>query len=185
MVRARSREAQESKPDDDPKMFRRFKVVRALFNHSQVSGEGEPPPYEPPQWDTQRALGSLAINEVPFESYSGITMAYSYGKNIAVSPVAPYPFKTRVHEIAHVDLGHAETLQADDQTDTHRGIREFQAESTSYLTLHQLGARDQMDADESRAYVQGWMHGETPGEQEIRAVFSSTDRIVRAGKPEE
>lgn len=173
----------EAEPDQ-PKMMRRFKVVRALFHYAQVAGEGELPPYVPPNWDEARALETLDVTEKPFRLYNGNVMGYAYDRTIAVSPVAPYPFKTKVHELGHVVAGHTEDA-SDDEDDgeaMHQGVAEFQAESTAYLTLHQLGAEDQMDTSESRAYIQSYLHGHEPTEVEVRNVFSATDRIVRAGQ---
>jgi antirestriction protein ArdC len=177
--------APDAEPEQ-PKMMRRFKVVRALFHYAQVAGEGGLPPYEPPEWDEARALEALDITEEPFALYNGNVMGYAYDRTIAVSPVAPYPFKTKVHELGHIELGHTEDApeEEDDREAMHRGIGEFQAESTAYLTLHQLGAEDQMDASESRAYVQHWLRGGEPSEVDVRQVFSATDRIVRAGQRE-
>jgi antirestriction protein ArdC len=170
--------ATDAEPDK-PRMMRRFKVVRALFHYAQVAGEGELPPYVPPNWDEARALETLDITEEPFAEYNGSILGYSYARTIAVSPVAPYPLKTRVHEVAHVDLKH--TAVDTPRLDSHRGLAEFEAESTAYLVMHQLGAEGQMDASESRAYVQRWLQGDTPPESSIKSVFNSSDRIVRAG----
>lgn len=177
--------APDTEPEQ-PKMMRRFKVVRALFHYAQVACEAGLPPYVPPNWDEDRALETLDITEEPFAHYNGNIMGYSYDRTIAVSPVAPYPFKTKIHELGHVELGH--TGDAPDEEEEpgsmHQGIGEFQAESTAYLTLHQLGAEDQMDASESRAYVQHWLRGGEPNELDVRQVFRATDRIVKAGQPE-
>ncbi|WP_181136341.1 ArdC-like ssDNA-binding domain-containing protein [Rathayibacter sp. AY1F3] len=169
---------------DQPKMMRRFKVVRALFHYAQVAGEGELPPYVPPTWDEARALETLDITEEPFRLFNGNVMGYAYDRTIAVSPVAPYPFKTKMHELGHVVAGHTEDAwdDEDDREAMHQGINEFQAESTAYLALHQLGAEGQMNASESRAYVQHWLRGGEPSEVDVRQVFSATDRIIRAGQ---
>ncbi|WKK71482.1 ArdC family protein [Rathayibacter oskolensis] len=175
--------AAEAEPDK-PRVMRRFKVVRALFHYAQVAGEGELPPYVPPNWDEARALETLNITEEPFALYNGNVMGYSYDRTIAVSPVAPYPFKTKVHELGHVVSGHTEDASDDEDVREamHQGINEFQAESTAYLTLHQLGAEDQMDTSESRAYVQSYLRGHQPSEVDVRQVFSAADKIVRAGQ---
>ena len=49
-------------------------------------------------------------------------------------PVVPYPFKTLIHEAGLGEHGH--TTEA---PSVHRGTAEFQAESTAYLVLHDLG----------------------------------------------
>jgi hypothetical protein len=39
-------------------------------------------------------------------------------------------------------------------------------------------------ASESRAYIQGWIRDERPGDAAIRQVFGATDQILRAGRQE-
>ncbi|ASN39194.1 hypothetical protein CGQ24_09305 [Arthrobacter sp. 7749] len=64
----------------------------------------------------------------------------------------------------------------------HRGLIEFQAESTAYLALNELSATDRFDAAESRGYIQGWMRNERPDDASIRQVFTATDKILKAGR---
>lgn len=91
------------------------------------------------------------------------------------------PPKTRFHEIGHVVLGHTLPESVAAYT-THRGIMEFQAEATAYLTMHELGRLDEETATRSRGYVQNWLEGERPPDTAIRQVFSATDRILKAGR---
>ncbi|MCZ4544941.1 hypothetical protein BS618_07605 [Rhodococcus erythropolis] len=163
----------------EEEQFMRFKPVNCLFTVSETEGD-DLPEYEPPEWSEKRALGALAINRVAYEGLDGNVAGYSYERNVAVSPVAPYPFKTLMHELGHVVLGHT-AADAHAEYTQHRGIAEFQAEATAYLVLNELGATDQMDASVSRGYVQSWLSGEKPDDKAIRAVFSTTDKIVRAG----
>ncbi|MBV1778696.1 DUF1738 domain-containing protein [Paeniglutamicibacter sp. ABSL32-1] len=156
-----------------------FKMVNCLFTVSETEGE-ELPEYEPPTWSKERALGALAIVQVDFEQINGNVAGYSYERNVAVSPVAKYPFKTLQHELAHVVLGHTAEAGLEEYR-THRGIKEFQAESTAYLTMNELQATDQFDAAESRGYIQGWLRNERPDDVSIRQVFSATDKILKAG----
>lgn len=171
-------EAQVEGEPDQPKIMRRFKVVRALFHYAQVAGEGDLPSYVPPSWDQARAVNELHLREEPFAMYDGNIMGYSYDRTFAVSPVAPYPLKTTIHEIGHIEAGHTSSQIGDHP----RGLQEFQAEATAYLTMHQLGAEGQMDTSESRAYIQHWLAGGEPSEVDVRQVFSATDRIVKAGE---
>lgn len=160
-------------------MFTRFKAVKAIFPLADTEGE-ELPPLETPKWTLERALGNLAITQVPFESFEGDCQGYSFDRNIAINPVAVNPLKTAVHELAHVVLGHtvagsqAEYVQ-------HRGTKEFQAESTAYLTLNELEAMDELTASRSRAYCQTWLKGERPSDVAIGQVFAAHDEILRSG----
>ena len=165
--------------EEEFKLIRRFKVVRALFAVSQTAGE-ELPPYEPPKWRTERALGSLAIKQVSFESYDGNTQGLSYDRNVAVSPVAKYPFKTLMHEASHVQHGHTtpENLASYYQ---HRGQFEFEAEASGYVVLNELGAMTDEMASVSRGYVQGWLQDEKPSEDSLRRVLNVSTKILDAG----
>lgn len=161
---------------------RGFKMVKCLFGASET--EGEPLPEWEPQrnWDTVRAVGALGLRMVQFDELNGNVMGFSYDNNIAINPVAPYPVKTLVHEMGHIVLGHTSQENIHEYK-THRGIKEFQAETTAYLVLHDVGATEYMDKGESRAYIQNWLGGEAPPDLAIRQVFTATDKILKAGRP--
>jgi N-terminal domain of anti-restriction factor ArdC/IrrE N-terminal-like domain len=157
-----------------------FKVVRAVFALSDTEGR-EPPPMELPDWDMQTALDKLGIRLEPFESTNGNLQGYSRGVEIAINPLAVHPEKTLMHELGHVVLGH--TLpHAFDDYQAHRGMKEFQAEATSYLVLNELGRLDDETAAHSRGYIRHWLQDETPPDAAIRQVFTAADRILRAGR---
>lgn len=162
--------------------LRGFKPIRCLFTVSDTTGE-ELPPVEPRTWDKEKALAALAIRQVAFEELDGNTAGYSTGRDFAINPVAPYPLKTTFHELAHIVLGHT----AEDQQQEyvwHRGTKEFQAESTAYLVMHELDLQEHLDASESRAYIQHWMNFERPADGDIKPVFSAVDAILKAGRVE-
>jgi hypothetical protein len=165
-----------------PKTITKFKGVRCIFPLSDTEGD-DLPPFEPPEWSEKRALGALSINRVLFESLDGNVAGYSINRNVAVNPVAPYPFKTLMHEMGHVVLGHT-TPDALKDYQAHRGLKEFEAEGTAYLAMHELDLDAQMNASESRAYIQHWLRGETPPDSSIKSVFKTTDTILKAGRPE-
>jgi hypothetical protein len=48
--------------------------------------------------------------------------------------------------------------------------------------MHKLEVEKPDSAAESRAYVQDWLSGATPDDTAIRAVFVTTDQILRAGR---
>jgi hypothetical protein len=165
----------------EPEMkIKGFKMVRCLFGVSDT--EGDPlPDYEPPEWSQERALGMLAIQQVPFEGLNGNVAGHSIGREVAVNPVARYPLKTLVHEIAHVALGHTDSDNYIEYQ-THRGVKEFQAEASAYLVLNELDELGKMDVSESRAYIQNWLKGELPSDFAIKSVFTTTDKILKAGR---
>ncbi len=113
-----------------------FEPVKSVFALSDTDGE-EPPPVTMPEWDFATALRQLGIQLVPFTAVSGNTQGYSRGREIAINPVAVNPVKTRFHEIGHVVLGHT-TPEGMAEYEQHRGIYEFQAEATAYLTMNEL-----------------------------------------------
>lgn len=160
-----------------------FKMVNCLFTASETEGK-ELPPYEIPDWNPELALQNLDIEEVPWDGLDGNSQGYSVGRKFALNPVAVYPLKTMMHELAHIQLGHtAPGLQ--EEYETHRGLKEFQAESTAYLIMNELEMTDHMDMSESRAYVQHWLHGmERPDDAAIKQVFSAVDKILKAGREE-
>lgn len=157
-----------------------FKWQNSVFELSDTDGK-ELPEYQPPEWDRTRALGTLGIQQVAFESMNGNSQGYSRGNEVAINPVAAYPFKTLIHELGHVVLKHT-TPEGLEEYQSHRGLMEFQAEGTAYLAMNELNALDQMNAPESRHYIQTWLRGEKPDDKAIRQVFTATDQILKAGR---
>jgi hypothetical protein len=160
----------------------RFKLANALFTVSQTEGD-ELPPVQVPGWDLDTALTSLDIKRAPYELLDGNVQGYSYGREFAVNPVAVDPMHTTLHEIGHIVLGHT-VPDAKPQIEyvTHRGVKEFQAEATAYLTLNELELLTPAAASHSRGYIQGWLHDDRPEDAAIRQVFAATDTILRAGR---
>lgn len=169
----------EDAESGETKLIRRFKVVKALFAASQTAGE-QLPPYHPPEWTPDRMLSRLAIEQVAFENYDGNVQGYSFGRSVAVSPVAAYPLPTLLHECAHVEHGHT----TDDELPSyqqHRGVREFEAEASAHVVANELGVLTDEKRSVSRAYCQGWLRDEKPSEASARAVLSVATTILNAG----
>lgn len=169
----------EDNSDEEYKLVRRFKIVRALFAASQTAGD-DLPPYEHPEWSVDRALKELAIERVPFESYVGNTGGYAVGNTIAINPVAPFPLRTTIHEASHVTHGDTSTENLANYQ-LHRGAFEFRAEASAYVVLNELGALDERTASVSRGYVQGWIKDQTPPEDDFRRVLNVSTKILDAG----
>jgi antirestriction protein ArdC len=173
----------EDKNGEEHQFLSGFKLVPSMFGVSETDGD-ELPPYEPPTWSKERAMAKLGITERPFDLIDGNVQGYSTGKEVAINPVAVYPFKTLMHELGHIVAGHtSEEQMADYQS--HRGLKEFEAEAAAYLILNELGALEQFNAGESRNYIQTWLRDQKPDEKSVRHVFSTADKILRAGYPEE
>lgn len=179
----KNREAAELLGDDEDTSGRLvgFKLVKCLFPLSETTGKELPPAPELPGWDLDAAKTKLGIREVSFESLSGNTQGYSFGLEYAINPIAVNRNRTTFHEIGHIVLGHTLPSQHADYL-SHRGAKEFEAEATSYLTLHELGQADEATTTHSRGYIQGWLEGEKPSDESIRSVFKATDAILRAGR---
>lgn len=160
--------------------IKRFKMVKCLFGVSETEGE-ELPPFEVPAWNMDQALTTLEVRQVPYSSLNGNSQGYSMGRDFAINPVAVNPLRTTFHELGHIVLGHTEGERRTEYA-THRGLMEFQAEATAYLTTNELGVQTDEDRAHSRGYIQGWLRDERPPEASIREVFSATDRILKAGR---
>lgn len=165
---------------EDDQVFRRFKVVRALFAYSQTAGE-ELPPVDPRGWSVDRALGTLGINLVRFDSFDGNKGGYATGRDIAINPLAPYPLRTTIHEMAHVEHGHT-TSEGLAEYQTHRGSMEFEAEATAFLTLNELDELDDETARVSRGYCQSWAKDEQPTEPTYKRILNVSTAILKAGR---
>jgi N-terminal domain of anti-restriction factor ArdC len=173
--------ARKPKEDEDEEAaIIGFRAVRRIFTLSQTEGE-ELPPVQVPEWDVDTALEKLGIRQVPFTALSGNVQGYSRRHDIAINPIAVNPAKTRFHELGHVVLGHTmpELLE---EYSTHRGIFEFQAEATAYLTMNELEQLDEVTATRSRGYIQDWLKDERPPDKAIRQVFAATDQLLKAGR---
>jgi antirestriction protein ArdC len=172
------RKSENDKGEEERKLSG-FKLVPSMFGYSETEGE-DLPEYEPQEWSKERALGSLAITQVAYEHIDSNTQGYSTGREFAVNPLAAYPFKTMQHELSHIVHGHTteERLQ---EYRVHRGLYEFEAEGSAYLIMNELGATEQFDAAESRHYIQTWLKDQEPDEKSIKSVFSTADKIIKAG----
>lgn len=165
----------------NPKVLQRFKIVNAVFPICDT--EGEPlPAIEVPSWSKTRALGELAVTEVPFEQFNGNMQGYAFDRNIAINPAAKYPIRTTFHELSHIVLGH--TLpQTMENYEPLRGALEYEAEASGFLALNETGLITDEMATVSRGYMQGWLGDLVPTEKTVRGIFKSADTIVNAGRP--
>lgn len=159
-----------------------FRPVNCIFSYSDTDGE-ELPPVELEKWHILTACENLNIKEVTYRSIDGNTAGYSTGREYAINPVAKYPLKTTMHELAHIVLGHT-TEESHAEYKTHRGIKEFEAETTALLLMKELEAHPKLwNESESRAYIQGWLKKQKPEEKSIKRIFKAVNDILTAGKP--
>jgi hypothetical protein len=150
------------------------------FSLNQTDGDDFIAETVTPAWDAVTAMAALDITEEPFEHLQGNHLGYARARFIGLNPLNPLKHKTRIHEMAHVVLGHtADTDMHDDETLT-RDIKEVEAESVAYLLCALLDLPGQ---GESRFYIQGWLLGAELPEKSAKRIFGAADRIMKAGQP--
>jgi hypothetical protein len=133
-----------------------------------------------PAWDAALALSTLSITETPFAMLNGNCQGYATAQSIAINPVAALPHKTRFHEMAHVVLGHTKESTLTDSDKTPKDIKEVEAESVAYILCSVLGLAG---LEESRGYIQHWLRTENIAEKSAQRIFSTANKILKAGQP--
>lgn len=170
----------------EPLTYTSFTPSKSVFTEHQT--EGEPlQPVDPKEWHRNVMFGSVGINLVQYEDLSLNKMGYSYGRNAAINPMAPYPDKTAVHEAAHIEAGH--TGEEFDY-EIHRGLAEVEAETTAFIVGHEVGFP--MDKPGVRHYIQTYREQEWGSTEErgipdasVRKIFKLADLLRRAGYAQE
>ena len=147
------------------------------FVLAQTEGEPVPMP-ETPEWNTERALAALGIEQIPFTHTNGNVQGYAQKSKVAVSPLAELPHKTLFHEVSHVVLGHTAESDISDSEHTPRSLREVEAEAVALLVCESLGFSC---AEYCRGYIQNWLEGEPIPEKSAQRIFGAADRILKAG----
>jgi antirestriction protein ArdC len=154
-----------------------FRDSRTIFGYSDTDGD-ELPTVALPGWDVDTALAALGIDRVTFHMVNGNVQGFSFeddnGRHVALNPMAAYPAKTLLHELAHLMLGHC---KGGDHT--HRGVAEFEAESTAYLVAKELELLG-WDTAESRAYIQTWLGGTEVTDDHVQRIFAAVNKILTA-----
>jgi antirestriction protein ArdC len=156
--------------------FKRFVFRRNWFMLSQTDGAEYQPPAIP-DWDRERALRTLTVEEISFESTNGNCQGYARARQIAINPLAQMPAKTTFHELAHIELGHTSEAIHDSEA-LPRNLKEVEAEAVALLCLESLG----MDGSEfCRGYIQSWLAGAEIPERSAQRIFAAADKILKAG----
>jgi hypothetical protein len=165
--------------------FTSFAYKARWFVLTQTEGE-DLQPQVIPQWDAKRALATLAIDQIPFDSTDGNCQGFARKRQIAINPVAQLPHKTLFHELAHVVIGHTTEADFADTEKTPRNLREVEAEAVSLLCCESL----ELDgADYCRGYLQNWLYqsvgfdASAIPEKSAQKIFRAADQILRAGRP--
>lgn len=177
------------KPDNEDESngegtFTSFAYKARWFVVAQTEGQ-DLEPQVTPDWDAKRALATLGIELIAFDSMDGNTQGFARKRQIAINPVAQLPHKTLFHEMAHVAIGH--TLESDfaDTEKTPRNLREVEAEAVALLCCEALGLEG---ADYCRGYLQNWLYqgvgydADAIPEKSAQKIFRAADQILRAGR---
>lgn len=173
-----------------------FYPKATVFQLSQTDGPELVMP-EVPEWDKAQAMKVLDLKEVKFKNADGNVQGYSIDRKFALNPVGAQPFKTMIHEWAHIVCGHTTDEAIKTQYQQHRGVCEFQAEATALLVCRELGV--DFNEDDCRGYIQHWLDAEgangvqhtdyldESGEllvtnKVVREIFAAADKILLAGR---
>lgn len=131
------------------------------------------------EWNKEKALQMLDINEVVFTSLNGNAQGYAtFNKEIAINPLAQLPIKTLFHEIAHLVLGHTQIEILTDNENLTKNIIEVEAEATALLCLESLGLEG---SEYCRGYIQSWLKQDTIPEKSAQRIISAADKILKTG----
>ena len=172
------RTREQENDTEDAEVFVRFTYRPAWFVLAQTAGD-ELPPAVVPSWDRARALASLNVTEEPFAHLDGNVQGYARQRVIAVSPVAAMPYKTTLHEVAHVLLGHTSEGEQADSDVTPRNLRECEAEAVALLCC---AALDLPGVECCRGYIQSWWGTGNPiPERSAQRILKAADQILKAG----
>ena len=160
--------------------FSMFMLRPNWFSLNQTEGDEFIAESITPAWDAVTAMAALDIIEEPFEHLQGNHLGYARARSIGINPLNPLKHKTRIHEMAHVVLGHTAVADMHDDETLTRQIEEAEAEGVAYLLCALLDLPGQA---ESRFYIQGWLHGAALPEKSAKRIFGAADRIMKAGQP--
>lgn len=138
-------------------------------------------------WDKFFALAELGIEEIPFSLPEGNTLGYAQKNTFAVSPLCDSYKAVLFHELAHIVLGHTKNgSMLTDEPTLDRNLQEVEAELVAHLLMLTLNAYqpDSKVISDSRGYIQSWLCNKTLPMKSIKAIFSATNKILKAGQPQ-
>ena len=159
--------------------YRIFVPKKNWFLLSQTEGDDYTPQTKIAEWDKDKALAELKIEEIDYDMADGNCQGYAVARKVAINSIAVLPHKTLFHEIAHVVLGHTLEHTMADSEITPRDIREVEAESVAYILCSVLGLKGLV---ESRGYIQSWLKDQTIDDKTAQRIFSTANKILNAGK---
>lgn len=182
--KVRDEQAEETDSQNGERTYTSFMHKARWFVISQTIGDEFTPP-RLPEWDAQRALAALDIEQIAFTDTDGNCQGFARKRQIAINPVAQLPTKTLFHEAAHVILGHTAEADFTDTERTPKNLREVEAEVVALLCCEALNLEG---PDYCRGYIQNWLYGrkgydaEAIPEKSAQKIFRAADQILRAGR---
>ena len=183
-VRDEQGSGDESEGENGERRFTSFMHKARWFAISQSIGDEFTAP-RLPEWEAERALAALDIEQITFTDTDGNCQGYARKRQIAINPVAQLPHKTLFHETAHVILGHTSEAEFTDTERTPKNLREVEAEAVALLCCEALNLEG---ADYCRGYIQNWLcpaigyNGDAIPEKSAQKIFRAADQILRAGR---
>jgi len=183
-VRDEQGSAEDSEGENGERRFTSFMHKARWFAISQTIGDEFNPP-RLPQWEAERALAALDIEQIAFTNTDGNCQGYARKRQIAINPVAQLPHKTLFHETAHVILGHTSEADFTDTERTPKNLREVEAEAVALLCCEALNLEG---ASFCRGYIQNWLcpaigyDADAIPEKSAQKIFRAADQILRAGR---
>jgi len=181
----RDQESDENNDDSNGEhTYTAFVYKPRWFVICQTAGEEIRRPHLP-QWEADRALATLQIEQIQFTETDGNCQGYARNRQVAINPVAQLPHKTLLHEMAHVILGHTTEANFTDTERTPKNLREVEAEAVALLCCEALNLEG---ADFCRGYIQNWLcpavgyNGDAIPEKCAQKIFRAADQILRAGR---
>jgi antirestriction protein ArdC len=172
------RKREEADTEADHEVFTHFVYRNRWFVVSQTDGQAIPE-HVAPEWECERALTALNVQEIPFDLLNGNCLGFARERSIAINPINSHPHKTRFHELAHVLLGHTSEGSQADSEQTPRNLKECEAEAVALLCCAALSLPG---VELSRGYIQSWWgQGNPIPERSAQRVLKVADQILKAG----
>ena len=136
------------------------------------------PQVDTSNFDVKKVTEKFSIQKIDYDNINGNCQGYCYPKDktYAINPLAENEFKTTIHEIAHILLGHADV-------DDTRDIKELEAESVAYIVMSILGADDDT-LEKMRGYIQNWFKGNEVPNKSAQKIMKIANDIIKAGLSE-
>ena len=163
-----------------PPILKGFRYQKLWFVLSETEGLDFEIEEQPPKWDSKQAMKVLAIQEIPFSRVNGNIAGYARGRELAINPIAEGKVMVRLHEMAHIVLGHTENITISSMI-SERNNQEVEAESVAFICGNILGLPCLSD---SRGYIQNWLKESEISHVMAQRIFGAADKILKAGQQE-